>query len=106
MITRLQLVVVCSTPLAIAAGVQAHVIESSAQPHNFAELWRLWGTEPVVLILLVLFAAAYVHGLRRFWRSGGARIGSGIKLWEAACFAGGWLALFIALGSPLHPWGS
>ena len=26
--------------------------------------------------------------------------------WEAAAFAGGWLALAVALVSPLHPWGN
>jgi len=33
-------------------------------------------------------------------------MGRGIRRWEAGCFAGGWLALFIALVSPVHAWGS
>ena len=37
------------------------------------------------------------------WRASG--VGHGIRRWEAACFAGGWFTLFIALVSPLHPLG-
>jgi cytochrome c oxidase assembly factor CtaG len=46
----------------------------------------------------------YVVGVRRVWRAAG-RSGAGIRKWEAWCFAGGWFALFVALVSPLHPWG-
>src|SRR4030095_13914196 len=31
--------------------------------------------------------------------------GAGVKTWEAWCYAAGWFALFVALVSPLHPWG-
>jgi putative membrane protein len=46
----------------------------------------------------------YAIGLRRVWSA--AHVGGGVKRWEAASFAVGWIALFIALVSPLHPWGS
>jgi putative membrane protein len=42
--------------------------------------------------------------VERMWRRSG--VGSGIRRWEAAAFAGGWTALFLALVSPLHPLGS
>jgi cytochrome c oxidase assembly factor CtaG len=38
------------------------------------------------------------------WRAAG--VGRGVRRWEAACFALGWLTLVAALVSPLHPWGS
>ena len=39
----------------------------------------------------------------RVWRS--AEIGKGLRKREVACFAGGWLALILALVSPVHAWG-
>ncbi len=73
------------------------------KPHNWHDLWRTWGFEPLVLISLALSALLYVLGVRSLWRESAK--GRGVKKWEAACFAGGWFALFIALVSPLHPWG-
>ena len=40
----------------------------------------------------------------RLWRVAG--VGHGERKWEAISFATGWLALVIALVSPLHPWGN
>jgi putative membrane protein len=73
------------------------------KPHNWHDLWRTWGWEPVVLISLALSAILYIRGVRLLWRE--ASTGRGVRRREAACFAGGWLALFVALVSPLHPWG-
>ena len=73
------------------------------KPHNWHDLWRTWGWEPVVLVSLALSAYLYIRGLRMLWSE--SATGRGVKRWEAWCFAGGWLALFIALVSPLHPWG-
>jgi putative membrane protein len=42
--------------------------------------------------------------VRRLWREAGR--GRGVRRWEALSFAGGWLALAVALASPLHPWGN
>ncbi|HXG92888.1 MAG TPA: cytochrome c oxidase assembly protein [Blastocatellia bacterium] len=63
----------------------------------------MWGFEPVVIVCLALSAWLYIRGVRRLWRESSA--GRGIRKWEAACYAGGWFALFIALVSPLHPMG-
>src|SRR3954451_22888663 len=84
------------------------VCETSAfahggKPHNWHDLVRTWSWEPLVVISLALSGGLYLLGLRRLW--GEAAPGKGIRKWEAASFAGGWLALFIALVSPLHPWG-
>src|SRR5205814_8101638 len=64
--------------------------------------------EPGSIIALIVSGWLYAQGLWRMWRGGGGvgRVGHGIRRWQAACFAGGWFTLFIALVSPLHPWGS
>src|ERR1044072_6743690 len=69
------------------------------QPHDWHDLMRAWSFEPLVIISLIITALLFIIGLRRL-------NGRSIRTWEALCFAGGWLALFIALVSPLHAWGS
>ena len=82
----------------------AHAAESDADfPRDLHELWHTWGLEPGTLIGLAVTAIVYSVGLAKSWRA--ARVGHGIKKWEAACFAAGWAALFVALVSPLHPLG-
>ncbi|MBV9211718.1 MAG: cytochrome c oxidase assembly protein [Acidobacteria bacterium] len=73
------------------------------KPHTLHELARAWSWEPVVLVCLALSAGFYFYGVRRLWRE--AASGRGIRVWEASCYACGWLALFVALVSPLHSWG-
>jgi putative membrane protein len=68
------------------------------QPHNWHDLARAWSFEPLVVVSLLLSAALFIVGLRRLE-------GRAIRRWEALCFAGGWLALFVALVSPVHAWG-
>ena len=75
------------------------------EPHDLHDLWRAWALdEPFVIAGLVLTAWIYARGVRRLWK--GSHAGAGIRRWEAACFAGGWVALVVALVSPLHRWGS
>lgn len=52
---------------------------------------------------LALAAIFYAQGLRRLWARAGA--GAGIRRWQAAAFAGGWLSAAAALLSPLDQWG-
>jgi putative membrane protein len=66
------------------------------QPHNWHDLVRAWSFEPLVVVSLAVAAALFIVGLRRC---------KSLRTWEALCFAGGWLALFVALVSPLHAWG-
>jgi putative membrane protein len=80
-----------------------HALAHGDKPHDWHDLLRTWGWEPGVLIALALSAWLYVRGLRRLWRDAG--VGHGIRCWEAWCYAWGWFALFVALVSPLHPWG-
>lgn len=73
------------------------------KPHDVAELIRAWEFDPGVVLPLAISALLYARGLSRLWRS--TRVGCGIKRWQAWCFIGGWVALVVALVSPLHPWG-
>lgn len=66
------------------------------QPHNWHDLARAWSFEPLVMSGLVSAAALFAIGLGRKRST---------RKWEGICFAGGWLALFVALVSPLHAWG-
>lgn len=83
----------------LSAVVLAHVGEPLA-PHD---LLRAWVWSPFITVPLVLGAAWYAFGVAAVWRA--SAVGRGIRTWEAACFTGGWLALVIALVSPLHPLG-
>jgi len=74
------------------------------QPHNWNDLAHAWSFEPLVVASLALMALLFGIGLWRLWREAPKR--RAVKTWEALCFAGGWLALFVALVSPLHAWGS
>jgi putative membrane protein len=87
-----------------AHGGEVHPDAAPLRPENVHQLLRAWAFEPLVVICLALSAWLYVAGLMRTWR--GAGVGHGVRRWEALCYAGGWFALFVALVSPLHPWGS
>ncbi|MDQ1591121.1 MAG: putative rane protein [Pyrinomonadaceae bacterium] len=84
-----------SFPLALA---------HEGKPHKFADLWFTWGRDPFIIASLALSAWLYWRGIRRLWQ-GNEATGRGVRRWEAWAFAGGWFALFVALVSPLHPWG-
>jgi putative membrane protein len=66
-------------------------------PHD---LWLAWSFEPAVMVGLLLVAWLYGSGVRALWRSAGR--GHGVRPWEAASFAAGWLTLVLALVSPIH----
>lgn len=67
------------------------------------DVWRTWAWEPVSVVGLALTALVYGHGLARTWRR--TAVGRGVRRADAACFVAGWLALVVALLSPLHPLG-
>jgi putative membrane protein len=62
-------------------------------------LWSNWDWEPGVVLPLAAAALLYGRGLRLLWDE---HVGRGIRVWEASCFAVGWLASVVALLSPLH----
>ncbi|HEV2912334.1 MAG TPA: cytochrome c oxidase assembly protein [Pyrinomonadaceae bacterium] len=80
--------------------MQAH----EGKPHTFHDLWYTWGRDPLIIAGLALTGWLYWRGSRRVWRESSARGRTG-RRWEAWAFGFGWLALFVALVSPLHPWG-
>jgi cytochrome c oxidase assembly factor CtaG/cytochrome c2 len=55
--------------------------------------------DPLISGSLALFAALYAAGVWRMWRRAGR--GQGVRGWEAACFAFGWISLAAALQSPM-----
>lgn len=59
--------------------------------------------DPLAVFLLGLTSWLYACGLAAIWRRAGGR--KGIRGWEAACFAAGWITLAVAIVSPLHPLG-
>lgn len=73
----------------------AHAGEPLA-PHD---LWAAWNGEPFVLLPLLLTALLYVAGVIRLWRRAG--IGRGVSAADCLRFAAAWLALAVALVSPL-----
>jgi putative membrane protein len=91
---------VCLETVAGASLSLAH----DGKPHRPRDLLTAWEFEPVVLIGLAISAWLYYRGAGRLWRE--SATGLGIRRWEAACYWGGWFALFVALVSPLHPMGS
>ena len=63
-------------------------------------VWSAWTWEPWTMALLAVSGILYARGVRALWRDAG--VGRGIRRWEVAVFAAGWLALLLALLSPLH----
>ena len=89
--------------LAVAAPAAfAHDVGAAAGV-SASTLWR-WSLEPWVLVLLALSAGWYALGVQRLWRNAG--VGRGISRLQTAAFAGGWLALVLALVSPLDALGA
>src|SRR5829696_2773750 len=76
------------------------MLAHDAHPLAPHDVWTAWSWEPGVVVLLLVSGYLYVNGLRALWRTAGK--GHGIRRWEAAAFAGGWLSLAAALISPLH----
>lgn len=70
------------------------------EPHD---LWTAWSLDPAVVLALLLSGWMYARGVERMWRRSGP--GGGVRRWQAACFAGGWLTVAVAMVTPLHPLG-
>jgi putative membrane protein len=87
----------------LAQGAVAHGLGEGGKPHDYHELWQSWEFDPFVIAGLAFAGGLYQRGVRRLWRA--TRVGGGVRRWEAASFAAGWLAIVVALVSPLHPWG-
>jgi putative membrane protein len=88
---------------AFCLSPSAFVFAHEGKPHHLSDLPYTWGLDPLVVVSLAVSGWLYLRGVRKLWRA--AERGRGIRRWEAWAYAGGWLALFIALVSPLHPLG-
>ncbi|HKI04354.1 MAG TPA: cytochrome c oxidase assembly protein [Thermoanaerobaculia bacterium] len=97
------------TQTTILAPILAFLLSSPAFAHggerhlDAGTVLGWWTWDPFVLLLLTASGWLYAAGAARLWERAG--VGSGIRRWEAACFAAGWLALFAALVSPLDALG-
>ena len=92
----------CAVALASAlspAVASAH----TGSPLERHDLWSAWTLSLPITIPLAAALVLYVIGMRVLW--GRAGNGRGVGAWRAAAFAAGWLALVIALVSPLHALG-
>ncbi|MFL5560328.1 MAG: cytochrome c oxidase assembly protein [Gemmatimonadaceae bacterium] len=98
-VTRREPALVVLLLAALPATAWAHAGES-LQPYD---LWQAWTWSPAITVPLALTLALYVVGTSALWRRAGR--GRGVRGWEAAAFGAGWLALVIALVSPLHALG-
>ncbi|HEV7395253.1 MAG TPA: cytochrome c oxidase assembly protein [Pyrinomonadaceae bacterium] len=90
-------------PAAFLLMVASSTFAHEGKPHDWHDLWRTWSFEPLVVFSLAAMGGLFSLGVRKLWRHSGR--GKGINKWEALAFAGGWLALFVALVSPVHAWG-
>src|SRR5438552_7874826 len=58
-----------------------------------------WVFDPISFACLLASGALYVAGVLRLWARAGQ--GCGVRPWQLAAFAAGWIALVIALLSPV-----
>src|SRR5438067_5177414 len=90
-----------STAVALLAGsAYAHSGEAALEPHD---LWTAWSWDPLIVFALLLTTFCYLKGLLVMRREGALH---SLTRWQITSFAAGWLALVIALLSPLHRLGS
>jgi cytochrome c oxidase assembly factor CtaG len=87
--------VLLAPTLLAAAPAEAHTGHL-----HWWELDTTWSWDPLVLVPLLVSAGLYATGVVRLWRHAGRN--RGVKTWQAASFAAGWLLLVAALISPLH----
>jgi cytochrome c oxidase assembly factor CtaG len=75
------------------------ILPHPGQPPAPHDLWGAWNWSPLILAALLLAGLLYGRGVRLLWRRAGR--GRGVRGWQAWAYAGGLLALFVALISPL-----
>lgn len=80
----------------LAALVPAIAFAHAGEPLEPHDLWSAWEFDPGVVIPLAIAALLYLRG---------ARVSRGATLSQQWLFWTGWVSLFIALISPLHPLG-
>ena len=96
---RLYFLIFAFLLLSFAFPVSAH----EGKPHHYSDLIHTWSFDPLIVISLAASLGLYFAGVFRLWRAAGKWRGIGAK--EILYFTGGWISMFVALVSPLHPWG-
>jgi putative membrane protein len=94
------------SPLVVGLGIlvsPSDLLAHTGRPFAPRDLWHAWTFEPAVIALLLISAGVYVRGVLRVWAA--SETGRGIQVWRPVVFASGWLALLVALVSPLHALG-
>lgn len=86
--------------MVVPQTASAHAGEPVA-PHD---LWSAWAPNAEVLLVVGSGLLLYGMGVRALW--GRAGLGRGIRVWQAAAYAGGLLWAVLALMSPLDALGS
>ena len=88
----------------LAAVLVALLAAAEAQAHaghvHWTDAGTTWTWSPQVIVPLALSVVLYVMGVARLWHRAG--IGRGVRIWQVACFALGWMSLVFALVAPLH----
>lgn len=84
---------------AVRALIAALVLLAPAAARAHAEEQLTGGEDALILALMAATAALYAIGLLRLWRAAGR--GRGVTRGEALSYAAGWIAVGIALLSPL-----
>jgi putative membrane protein len=74
------------------------------QPPLPQGIWRTWNWDPLLIGGLLLVGTLYARGILRLWqRTGTGRV---VNYLQVSCFVAGWLALAVALVSPVDAMGS
>ena len=74
------------------------------QPPLPQDVWQAWNWDLLLILGLLATGLLYVRGIFRLWQRAGD--GRAVSYGQALAFAAGWLALFVALVSPLDALGS
>jgi cytochrome c oxidase assembly factor CtaG len=92
-----------ATVLALLAVGARAALGHDGRPLAPHDLWSAWELSPAVTIPILALAAVYAVGVRRVWARSAP--GRGVRRRDAVWFAAGWLALALAVVSPLHALG-
>ncbi len=84
---------------AAVAAAPAAALAHPGQPPQPHDLAGAWSADPTVLFGVAVLGWIYLRGVSAVWRSASA--GRGVRRWQVVSFAGGMLALMVALVSPL-----
>ncbi|NML18712.1 cytochrome c oxidase assembly protein [Azohydromonas sp. G-1-1-14] len=88
----------------VLAALAAPMVAAHAVGHaDTRPLWQAWAPQAWLWALWLTVGALAGLGIARLWR--GAGVGAGLRRWEAAGFALGWLATGAAVLSPLDALG-